>query len=202
MEYAKQSLDISKELGNRASEGFSYGILGAVYSRLRNFKVAITCHKQNLSIAKELGHKVPEAISCHSLGHNYEWVCSLSEALDYYQSSVKIFDDIRALLQSEDKWKISFRDLHQCAYTLIWRTLVKTGETDEALCAAEQGRAQALIDVLKEQYGVDSSPSASAETKETIAYLLNNLATETVFVALWYKCDQLLVASKRERYSL
>ena len=109
---------------------------------------------------------------------------SLSETRDYYRSSVKIFDDIRALLQSEDKWKISFRDLHQCAYTSLWRTLVKTGETDEALCAAEQGRAQDLVDVLKEQYGVDSAPSASAEPKETITYILNNLTTETVFVAL------------------
>ena len=81
-------------------------------------------------------------------------------------------------------WKISFRDLHQCAYTSLWRTLVKTGETDEALCTAEQGRAQALIDVLKEKYGVDSSPSALPKPKETITYILNNVTKETVFLAL------------------
>ena len=184
IEYTKQSLDIAKELGDKTAEGASYGSLGGVFSSLGLFKLAIECHKQDLSIAKELGDKVQEAESCHSLGHNYEWVGSLSEALDYYRSSVKTFDDIRALLQSKDMWKISFRDRHQCAYTSLWRTLVKTGETDEALCTAEQGRAQALIDVLKEKYGVDSSPSASAEPKETITYILNNLSTEIVFVAL------------------
>ena len=184
MEYTKQCLGISKEVGNRAAEGYGYGKLGDVYSRLGNFKEAIKCLKQSLSIAKELGDIVQEANSCSLLGHNYEWAGSLSLALDYYRSSVKIFDDLRGRLQSEDKWKISFRDLHQCVYTSLWRTLVKTGETDEALCAAEQGRAQALIDVLKEQYGVDSSPFASAEPKETITYILNNLTTETVFVAL------------------
>ena len=184
MEYMKQSLVISKESGDRASEGATYNELGNVYSRLGNFKVAVEYHKQSLSIAEELGDRVQEAQSCHSLGHNYESVGSLSEALDYYRSSVKTFDDIRALLQLKDMWKISFRDLHQCAYTSLWSTLVKTGETDEALCTAEQGRAQALIDVLKEKYGVDSSPSTLPEPKETITYILKNVTKETVFLAL------------------
>ena len=184
MKYTKQGLDILKEVGDRAAEGYFYGKLGKVYSRLGNFKEAIKCLEQNLSIAKELGKSVQEADSCSSLGHIYEWAGSLSLAIDYYRSSIKIFDDLRGRLQSEDKWKISFRDIHQCAYTSLWRTLVKTGETDEALYTAEQGRAQALIDVLKEQYGVDSSSSALPEPKETIAYILNKLTKDTVFVAL------------------
>ena len=184
MKYTKQGLGILKEVGNRAGEGYFYGKLGNVYSRLGNFKEAIKCLEQNLSIAKELGEIVQEANSCSSLGHIYEWAGSLSLAIDYYRSSVKIFDDLRGPLQSEDKWKISFRDLHQCTYTSLWRTLVKTGMTDEALYTAEQGRAQALIDVLKKQYGVDSSLSALPEPKETITYILNNLTKETVFVAL------------------
>ena len=184
MEYTKQALAIFKEVSNRKAEGFNHGTLGAVYSRLGNFKEAIKCYKEKLSIAKELGDKFQEAQSCCSLGHNYEWAGSLSEALNYFRSSVKILDDIRALLQSEDMLKISFRNDCQCAYISLWRALVKNGETDEALCTAEQARAQALTDVLKEKYGVASSPSASAEPKETISYILNNLTTETVFVAL------------------
>ena len=184
IEYTEQGLGILKELGNKGEEGALYGVLGDVYSELYNFEEAINCHKQNLSIAKEVGDKVQEARSCCSLGQNYEWSGSLSEALDYYRPSVKIFDDLRALLQSEDKWKISFRDLHQCAYTSLWRTLVKTGETDEALCAAEKGRAQGMIDLLKEKYGVDSLLSASVEHKETISYISNDLTTQTVFLAL------------------
>ena len=61
---------------------------------------------------------------------------------------------------------------------------MKNGETDKALCAAKKGRAQALVDVLKEQYGVESLPSASGEPKEMISCMLNNLTTQTVFVAL------------------
>ena len=52
------------------------------------------------------------------------------------------------------------------------------------MCAAEQGRAQALMDVLKIQYGVESISSPSAETKATISFVLNDLSAQTVFVAL------------------
>ena len=76
-------------------------------------------------------------------------MASFSEALDYYRSSIRVFDYTRALLQSEDAWKISFHDRYQNVYTALWRVLLKAGETDEALCAAEKGRAQGLTDVLK-----------------------------------------------------
>ena len=61
---------------------------------------------------------------------------------------------------------------------------MKIGETDEALCAAERGRAQALMDELKELYGIDSVPSVSFEPKKMISDMLNNLTTQTVFIAL------------------
>ena len=91
------------------------------------------------------------------LGCDYESSASFSEALEYYRSSIEILDNTRALLQSEDAWKIGFRDLNGCPYTGLWRTLLKTGKANEALCAAEKGRAQALVDVLKAQYGVEST---------------------------------------------
>ena len=180
-EYHEHHLTISKEVGDRAGEGRAYGHLGSTFVGMGNFKQAIEYHQRHLSIAKEVGDRVGEGDACYSLGRAYEWSGSFSEALDYYQSSVKLFENTRALLQSEDSWKISFRDRHRDAYTALWRSLLKTGKTDEALCAAEQGRAQALIDVLKTQYGVDSLPSASAEPKETIDDLIT---TQTVFTAL------------------
>ena len=183
MEYHKLSINIVKESGDRNGEGINYCNLGTSYSSLGNFREAIKYYKQSLSIAKEVGNKVLEANVCHLLGHVYDNSGPVSEALDYYRSSVKIFDDIRALLQSEDAWKISFRETHRCASTSLWRILAKIGETGEALCAAEKGRAQALMDVLQEHYGVDSLPPESVEPKEMISNMVNNLTTQTVFVA-------------------
>ena len=180
-EYHEHHLTIAKEVGDRAGEGRAYGHLGSTYAELGNFKQAIECHQRHVIIAKEVGDRVGEGDACYSLGRAYEWSGSFSEALDCYQSSVKLFENTRALLQSEDSWKISFRDRHRDVYTALWRSLLKTGKTDEVLCAAQQGRAQALIEVLKEQYGEDSLPSASAEPKEAINDLIT---TQTVFTAL------------------
>ena len=61
-------------------------------------------------------------------------------------------NDIRHL-QVEDVWKVSFRDMRNNVYTAFWRFLLRLSKTNEALCAAEQGRAQALMDLMKIQYG-------------------------------------------------
>ena len=183
-EYQKQYLRIAKEVGDREAEGKACGPLGNAYFCLGNFKQAIEYHKQYLCIAKETGRRVGVASPCFLLGLDYEATASISEALDYYRSSIRLLDYTRTLLKSDDALKISFQEMYRGVYTALWRVLSKAGETDEALCAAEQGRAQALIDVLKRQYGVDSPPSGTAGPSETISYILNELSTQTVFVAL------------------
>ena len=184
VEYSKQCLSITKEIGDRAREGKAHACMGKLYRDLGDFKHAIEHHKKSLSIANEVGDMVFEGDAYCLLGLDYESEASLSEALNCYQSSIRLLEKTRNLLQSEDAWKISFRDVHQTAYTALWRTLLKDGKPYEALCAAEQGRAQALMDMLKRQYAVDSKPSASDETKVTISKMLNDLTTQTVFLAL------------------
>ena len=184
VEYYRQYLSITKEIGDRAGEGKAQKLLGDAYRSLGNSKHAIEYHKKSLSIAQEVGDMVGEGQAYCSLGLDYESSASLSEAIDCYQSSIRVLEKTRTLLQSEDAWKISFRDVHQTAYTALWRTLLKNGKPHEALCAAEQGRAQALMDMLKRQYVVDSKPSASDDPNEMISIMLKNLTTQTVFLAL------------------
>ena len=184
--YHNQSLSVAKEVGDRDEEGTAYSRLGDDCYSLGDFKQAMEYHKLARSVAKEVGDSVGEGSACYSLGRDYESSGSFCEALDCYRSSVKLLDSTRALLQSEDAWKISFRDLYCFAYTALWRALLKNGETDEALSAVEQGRAQALMDILKEQYGIDALPSTSVEPKDTISFISNHLSGETVFLA----CDE------------
>ena len=95
-----------------------------------------------------------------------------------------MYNKIRALLQSEDTWKISFRNSFQHSFTALWRTLIKLERTDEALCVAEQGRAQALKDLIKLQYDSELLTSGSFEPELTIGRILSSTTTQTVFVAL------------------
>ncbi len=80
--------------------------------------------------------------------------------------------------------KITFRNKCQDAYTAVWRTLIKLQKTDEALCVAEQGRAQALLDLMKVHYDSDLFVSGSLEPQQTISDLFCDTTTQTVFIAL------------------
>ena len=196
IEYHNQDLTIAKEVGDRAGEGQAYGNLGNDYYSLSNFKQAIEYHLQHLTIAKEVTDRAGEGSAYYSLGCAFESSGSICEALDCYRSSVKLFEQTRALLQSGDAWKISFRDLYQMVYTALWRTLLRNGETYEALIAAEQGRAQALMDILKKQYGIVVQPSTSVEPKETISDMLKGSSIQTVFIALDNDTTNLWLLSK------
>ena len=196
IEYHKQDLAISKELGDRAAEGAACGCLGNDFHCLCDFKQAIEYHTQCLSIAKEVGDRVAEGRACYFLGCDFEFSDALDDAVDYYRASVKRLNDVRALLQSEDGFKIIFRNESQRAYLALWRTLVRLEKTNEALCVAEQGRAQALLDLMKLQYDSELLVSGSFEPELTIPDTLSVISTQSVFVALeknkihfWILCN-------------
>ena len=184
IKYHSKDLSIAKEVGSRAGEGMAYGNLGRAYHSLRQFKKAIEFQNKRLSIAKEVGDRVGEGRAHGNLGNAYDSLGQLQEALENYQRSVKLFDMTRASLQSEEACKISFRDLYRANYTSLWSTLLKLQNVDEALCVAEQGRAQALVDDLKMQYGFTVMSPVLHEPKETVSYISSEVPTQTVFVGL------------------
>ncbi|XP_068704674.1 tetratricopeptide repeat protein 28-like [Montipora foliosa] len=180
IEYHHQHLSIAKEVGDRAGEGKAYCNLGNAYQSLGNFKQAIEYHHQHLSICKETEDPIGLAMACYHIGLVHKCFGSLNKALNYYRLSLYYFDEVRRLLWSEDAWKISFCDTNGYAYTALWTALLKNGEVDEALYAAEQGRAQALADILKMQYSVDEKPTM----KVIISLVMTDLPSQTVFTAL------------------
>ena len=184
VKYHNQRLSIAKELGDRAGEGRAYNNLGNAFRSLGDFKQAVKCHNQGLSITRELGDRAGEGSSCFSLGRDFELSGNLQVALDYFRLSVKLINDTRALLQSEDDFKISFRNNWHVAYTALWRTLVRREETDEALCVVEQGRAQALEDLIKIRHDSELFSIGSLEGNVTIASLSSGIFTQTLFFAL------------------
>ena len=184
IEYQQKSLQISKEVGARAGEGRAYGNLGSAYASLGDFQQAMEYHQKDLQVSKEVGDTNGEAISHYSLGMDFQYLGSLSEAVDSYRSSVKLLDTLRALIHSEDSWKRSFRELHQKVYTALWRGLLKMEKSDEALFAAEQGRAQAFGDMLTMQYGLTALPPPSNDAKESISHISRELSTQTAFLAM------------------
>ena len=194
--YYFQSLKIAEETGSKVAKSTVYCRLGTLHRLRGDFEAAKEYHKQHLDIAKNTGDRDGEGCACLELGYDLELSGCLNFALEFYRSSVRAYDGVRSLLRDEDVWKVNFRDKHQAAYTALWTTLVKLSKTDEALSAAEQGRGQALTDLMELQYGLKLSPSESFDLKKIMSSTLLDVSTQIVFVALEDKKTNLWVLSQ------
>ena len=185
IEYQEKHLKIAIEIGDQNGEGRAYGNLGSAYISLGDYRNAIECYEKCLQISIEIGDQGGEGLSFHNIGNVYLSLEQFENAVDNFVSAVNTFNSLRSLLKSKDNWKAKYRDLHDKTYTALWTSLLKTGKVDEALFAAEQGRAQILSENLLMQFKLPASLSAATfETEGTISRLFTKLITPTIFLAI------------------
>ena len=183
----EHSLKIAKELGLRDAEGGAYVNLSIIYQKLGDFTKATDYAQRGLKLAKELSDGAIVAKVFHCLGRSLESQGSLQDALDCFQSSVKMFSEVRDRLEFNDEWKISLSDFYQNTYTSLWRLLLKQGRIVEALSAAEQGRAQALKDLVELKYGfkrLEDGSSTVTETCSDATMTFTSFPSNTIFMAV------------------
>ena len=185
IEYHEKDLKIAMEIGDWGGEGRAYGSLGNAYDSLGDYRKAIEYHEKDLKIAIEIGDRCEEGMAYHNIGMGFFSLEQIKNSVDNFVSAVKAFNFVRSLLKSEDSRKIKFREQHEVAYTALWMSLLRIEKIDEALFAAEQGRAQTLSDNLLIQYKHNASlPSATIDTKETLSRLFAKLSSPTLFLAI------------------
>ena len=154
IEYHERGLKISKEVGDRAGEGKAYCNLGNAYHSLGDFQKAIEYYERHLTISKGVGDRVGEGKAYCNLGNAYHSLEEFQKAVQYYKNSVIAFDHIRGNLISQDEWKISLKSTYDHINLRLWVLQFKEGKVIEALLTADQGRAQALNDLLEFKYGL------------------------------------------------
>ena len=154
IEYHKRHLKISKEVGDRAGEGSAYGNLGNTYRKLGDFQKAIEYQEGHLKILKEVGDRAGEGRAYGNLGIVYHSLGEFQKAVQYYKNSVIAFEHIRGNLISEDEWKIGLKSTYDQSNLRLWELQLNLGKVIEALLTADQGRAQALNDLLEFKYGL------------------------------------------------
>ena len=185
IEYHERHSKIAIETGNRDGEGRAYGNLGTAYQSLADYRKAIEYHEKQLKIAVEIGDQAGEGETYHNIGTDFCCLEEIENAVDNFLSAVDVFNSLRSLLKSEDKWKINFREVHEKAYNALWASLLRIKKIDEALFAAEQGRAQTLSDSLLIQYKLDASlSSVTVDSKDTVSRLLTKLSSPILFLAI------------------
>ena len=195
IKYHRKDLKLAKELGDKEGEGIAYGNLGDVYFSLGEFQEAITYHEKSLDIAREAKNCAEEGKACYAIGCCFESLGSLDEAERWLRLSKETFDNLRKPSHSNDEWVINIQDEYKLVLVALWRTLLKQKKTKDALLVAEEGRAQALVDLLKlpsESYcseidHLDRLLHVVVVTKQPwhrLPSLLSSLSCVTLFLAI------------------
>ena len=184
IDYHELRLNIAKEVGNRVGEGKAYCNLGNAHHSLGDFKKAIDYHELDLKIAKEVGDRAGEGRAYSNLGNDHNRLGDFENAIASFKRSIAMLNHIRDKLQFNDDWKVSYRNMHDTAYTYLWRLLLKQGKIIEALFYAEQGRAQALKDLMEEKYGLKTTSAESGEGNVPTCDILSCLPSNIVFIGI------------------
>ena len=185
IEHHKKNLNVAIEIGNREGELRAYGSLGNAYHSMGDFRKAIEYHEISLKIAIKTRDRNGEGISYHNIGNGYFSLGQFENAVQSYLSALEAFNTLRSLLKSEDVWKIKFREGYENSYIALCSSLLRIGKIDEALVAAEQGRAQTLSDNLLIQYKIAPTLVASTfDSKEIITRFLTEVSTPIIFLGI------------------
>ena len=182
--YHERCLEIARKVGNISSEITAYGNLGISYSKLGDFQKAIHYHERSLEIAKKMGDKVSIGETFYNLGVTFQSIGSLRQAVECHLHSIETLNDVRRDLAFNDDWKVSLRHLYQDVYVNLWRLFLVQGNIVEALLSAEQGRAQALNDLMEFKYASKNTRAESCTEIKTITDIYSYLPSNTVFIAL------------------
>ena len=196
--YHKLHLNIAQNTGDKLGEGIAYGNLGTSYYGRGDFEKSKDFYSLQLNIAKDVGDKTMEGEANNGLGENFESENLLPEALASFKSSVSVLNDVRSLLQSEDEWKIRFRNMSNSSYTSWWRVLLKQRKIVDALLAANKARAQALVDLMQSQYSYLAGEFRSRLSVEVDLNTLNSPSSNIVFLAINLNGINTWLVSKQE----
>ncbi|XP_044167750.1 tetratricopeptide repeat protein 28-like, partial [Acropora millepora] len=194
IEYYKKHLKIAKQIGDQAGEGQGYGSLGSAYQALGDYQKTIEYHEKHLKIAKEIGDRAGEGSAYGNLGNAYQSLGDSQKASEYHEKQLKIAKEIgdragegsgyenlgNAYSSLGDSQK-----LYETTYIGLWKSLLRNEKLDEALLAAERGRAQTLTDSLLIQYKLPASLlAATIDFKEKVSRFFTELSSPTLFLAV------------------
>jgi tetratricopeptide (TPR) repeat protein len=90
IEHYQQALAITRETGNRDSEGTLLGNLGGGYATLGQTQKAIEHYQQALAIARETGNRDSETTWLGNLGGSYATLGQTQKAIEHYQQALAI----------------------------------------------------------------------------------------------------------------
>ncbi|HYV92666.1 MAG TPA: tetratricopeptide repeat protein [Chitinophagales bacterium] len=93
MEYAKQTLILSEQIGYKKGMGNAYNSMAVINAMKGDYLLALEIHKKALKIWLEIGYKKGLAVSYNNIGNIYRNQSNYPEALKNYLAALKIFEE-------------------------------------------------------------------------------------------------------------
>ncbi len=145
-----EALEIQRAIKARWREGNTLLALAEVSRKEGRFDEAVASARDALAIARETGSRELEWKSHLALGQLLRANGRIEDAIGELSAGAAIINDLRANVGT-DTLKIGFLDERQEIFREWASTLLEAGRAEEALQAAETGRARAFADLLEQR---------------------------------------------------
>jgi len=164
VKHYQEAIGIQRDIGAKIREATTLVSLADVRLKQQNAAAAAEASAQALMIARESAAPDVEWRALYTGARAARAQSRIDDAVTMLRASTAIVNDLRANV-STDTSKIGFVDSRQGAFHELASVLVAAGRPEEALEAAEAGRARAFADLLAQRQ-VQGKPSERPRLEE------------------------------------
>jgi CHAT domain-containing protein/tetratricopeptide (TPR) repeat protein len=205
--YFRLALAIQRESRDLPSQGRTLAAIGQVFETENQVDSALALFQEGLGMLRAAGDRTGEGTTLEKIASHYRAIGNLRNTVAYYDSAAAMRAAVFAHVAS-DPGRLSFAEQRANlfdAWTLAWLARVDgQGSVTAALAAAERGRAQALLHLMRGTHrpvppGADlvaEGRQLLADTRGTGTAVLYYLVTEDTLV-IWTAPPSGDVASAR-----
>ena len=163
-EYFEEALAIRVEIGDNVGKAADYGNLGSVFQSFGDYVMAERHFETAISISKDIKDLHSELQHLCNLTFSKLLQEKMEEAFDCLHLCVKKSENLRGLLEDNDRFKVSLLDVHHFPYQVLSKFFCFSRHPNNALYVLELSRARALADLMATQYSVEIQISANPQS--------------------------------------
>ncbi len=156
LDYYKQALHLRRKMGDRRGEALTLNNIGVVCSELGEKQKAQEYFNQALPLFRAVGDRPGEALTLYNIANVKGNFGNLIAALTDIESSIKIIENLRTKISSNElrtSYFATVNNYYQFYIELLMelhKTNPKSGYDTKALEASERSRARTLLELLQE----------------------------------------------------
>ncbi|MBD2338725.1 tetratricopeptide repeat protein [Calothrix sp. FACHB-156] len=156
LDFSNQATSKFRLLGVPSGEANTLRNIGKAYNALKQYQQAIDNYNQELKLLRQLGDRTGEAETLYNIAVSERDRNNLEAARNQIESTIKIVEDIRTRVTSQDlrtSYFASVQKYYEFYIDLLMRSHKQQpskGYDALALQASERARARSLLDLLAE----------------------------------------------------